>query len=108
MNWNDIKERKSNIVHGVFGLPAVYTSPAGVETACTVRKHPEMKLFGDLEDEGYAQRQQNVNVLVVDTREIATPERKGIILFADGDSFRIVNVLDKDGYMQPVEVAVNA
>jgi hypothetical protein len=107
MGWAEIRKKARRVTHSTFALPAVYTSPAGVETPCMARKHNSMKTFGDLDREGFAVNIEDVNQVVFDKLEVE-PERKGTVDFGAGQGkFNIVNILpDSTDDFRRVEVTL--
>jgi hypothetical protein len=55
-----------------------------------------MKIFGDLDREGFAKSMEDVNQVIFDAMEVE-PERGGKVQFPDYDdaTFEIVNILPK-------------
>lgn len=106
MGWKETLGTARDVVHATFRRPAVYTSPAGVSTNCWVRLHTDLKLFGDLDREGYARMYEDINQAVFDGAEIV-PQKNGVIDFAVDDlhvpvpgvelKFDIVNVIPRNG-----------
>lgn len=95
MSWADIRKKARRDVHSTFRLPAVYSSPDGlVVTPCFARMHNEMKTFGDLDREQFAQIIDDVNHVIFDGLEV-DPKKDGIIDFGGKAKFIIVNVLPK-------------
>lgn len=95
MGWVETRKKARTIVHSTFSIPAVYTDPDGTVTPCNVRRHNEMKEFGDLDREGFARVIEDVNQLVFDLEEVE-PVKNATIFFADIDAtFKITNFLPK-------------
>lgn len=107
MGWAETRKKARRKVHSTFSLPAVYTSPAGVETPCMARKHNEMQTFGDLDREGYALNIEDVNRIIFDKLEVV-PERNGTVDFGVGQGrFTITNLLpDSTDDFRRVEVTL--
>jgi hypothetical protein len=93
MGWAEIRQRARRTVHSAFSLPAIYYPPDGSPgVSCSARMHNEMRTFGDLDREGFAQNIEDVNQVIFDALEVE-PEKKGRIDFGTGKVFRIENVL---------------
>jgi hypothetical protein len=106
MGWAETKAKARRVAHSTFSLPAVYTAPGGAQTPCSARKHSRLETFGDLDREQFAQRIEDVTRVLVDALVI-TPVEKGIVTFGNNEgSFRIVNVLPREGDFIPCEVVV--
>jgi hypothetical protein len=106
MGWAETKAKARRVAHSTFSLPAVYTPPGGTPTPCGARKHSRFEMFGDLDREQYAQRLEHVTRVLFDALEI-TPEEKGVVAFGGNEgSFRIVNVLEREGDFIPCEVVL--
>jgi hypothetical protein len=106
MGWADIRKAARRVVGATFALPAVYTSPAGIETPCNPRRHNVLKVFGDLDREGFAKTIEDVNRIVFDLREVI-PEKNGTVLFLDDNSeYDIVNLLPVTDDFQRTEVTL--
>ena len=106
MGWAETKAKARRVAHSTFSLPAVYYAPGGASTVCAARKHTRLETFGDLDREQYAQRIEDVTRILVDALVIA-PAEKGVITFDNNEgSFRIVNVLPREGDFIPCEVVV--
>jgi len=108
MGWADIRSTARSVVHETFGLAATYLPP-GVDPVLVeglaVRWHTRTVRHGDLDREGYAQVQEDVNRLMIDTAQVADPQRGGIItLTDDGRQYRIDYVLPYDGAFAPCDV----
>lgn len=108
MGWKEIRKKARGVVHAQFSLPAVYTAPDGLtRVTCKARKHNEMKRFGDLDREGFAQVIEDVNQVIFDSIEV-TPQKGGVVDFGVGEgAFEIVGILPKttDNYIR-VEVTL--
>lgn len=92
MDWAETRQAARRVVHDTFRLPAVYTSRAGVVTPCFVRMHNEMKSFGDLDREGFAQREEEINRIIFDSVEVV-PEKGAVVDVTGFAIFNIVNIL---------------
>lgn len=86
MGWTETLANARDVVHGTFRRPAVYTSPLNVTTNCWVRLHTDLKLFGDLDREGYARTYEEINQAIFDTTEIV-PQRGGVVDFGVDNNF---------------------
>lgn len=88
MNWFAIKAKAQQDVHATFAVPAVYRATGTMlDVDVTVRLHTRQEVIGDLDREGFAQILQDVNRVVLDTEEIATPKRLDSLTFPDGRAF---------------------
>jgi hypothetical protein len=107
MGWAEIRKKARRTVHSTFSLPAIYTSPEGVVVPCSARKHNDMKVFGDLDREGFALNIEDVNQVIFDKLEVA-PKKGGIVDFGVGQGrFEIVNILpDSTDDFRRVEVTL--
>jgi hypothetical protein len=106
MGWAETKAKARRVAHSTFSLPAVYTAPGGAQTVCAARKHSKYEMFGDLDREQYAQRLEFVTRVLFDALTV-TPVEKGVVTFDNNEgSFRIVNVLEREGEFIPCEVVV--
>lgn len=107
MGWAETRGLARAAVHEAFGLSATYLPPGGgpTITGLTVRWHSRTVRHGDLDREGYAQVQEDVNRIMVNTAEVPDPERGAIItLTDDGRQYRIDYVLPFDGAFAPCDV----
>ena len=100
MGWAETKAKMHRKVHLAFssgkdetGLSrAQYTAPNAEPIPVSVRFHSEVKLFGDLDREGYTKVLEDVSHLVF-MREEVVPVRNGFVSFLDGSVYDIENVL---------------
>ncbi len=107
MGWAETRALARSAVHQAFGLAASYLPPGGgaLITGLTVRWHSRTVRHGDLDREGYAQVQEDVNRIMIDTAEVPCPERGGLItLTDDGRCYRVEYVLPYDGAFAPCDV----
>ncbi len=107
MGWAETRALARATVHESFGLAASYLPPDGnpLVTGLTVRWHSRTVRHGDLDREGYAQIQEDVNRLMLNTAEVADPQRGAIVtLTDDGRQYRIDHVLPFDGAFAPCDV----
>lgn len=88
--WQDQKADAQLAVHRQFALEATYTPPGvgASPVAVLVRHHSRIATFGDLDREGFAQTVDDVNQIIFDTQEVE-PEKRGIVVFADGGRYRV-------------------
>jgi hypothetical protein len=85
MGWQEIRAASRDVAHATFGLPATYYAPGSlVGVPVTVRHHTAIWLGGDLDREGYAEKVEDVNRIILDSEEV-TPEYKGRVVLANGD-----------------------
>jgi len=78
MGWTETLANARNTVHATFRRPAVYTSPLGVVTNVWVRLHADLKVFGDLDREGYARVAEEINQVIFDSTEIV-PQKGAVV-----------------------------
>lgn len=106
MGWADIKTLARADVHENFGLSAQYLAPNGgaLITGITVRWHTKVLRHGDLDREGYPQVMEDVNRIILDSTQIAEPERNGVVTLSDGRHYSIDYVLPYDGRFIPCDV----
>lgn len=69
----------------------------------TARLHSKFKATGDLESEGYAERQEIVPRVIFLKQDIL-PENNMIIVTEDGEAYYVDNVLPPDGITITCEV----
>jgi hypothetical protein len=115
-NWAEVRQRARRAVHNTFSLPATYLAPgATAEEAisCNVRLHNELKMFGDLDRELFAQVISDQNRLVIDTVEVEIVQRLATVkVYADSartillGTCNIKNILPKTDEFLRVEVAL--
>jgi hypothetical protein len=73
MGWPQIKQKARDDVHRTFVWPALFlTTPTPVEIG--VRVHYRVKQFGDLDREGFATVVEDVNFIILDSRECSAVE----------------------------------
>lgn len=85
MGWQEIRAAARDRVHEAFGGGATYFAPGSSEgVAVTIRHHTATVVDGDLDREGYAERIEDINRVVLDTDEV-TPAYKGKLVLANGD-----------------------
>lgn len=107
MGWADIRKAARRVTHATFSLPAVYRSADGnTETQCSARLHSEKKVFGDLDREGFARMLEDQNIVVLDIREIGTPEKNATVDFGNNIIVEIVNILPVTDDFIRVEVTL--
>lgn len=88
MSWQEVRTAARDLVHEVFAANANYFAPgSAVPVPCNVRRHTRTVLQGDLDREGYAQQFEDVDRIVIDTQEVASPARRGRVVMANGDEF---------------------
>jgi hypothetical protein len=86
MGWQDIRDQARGVVHTAFCVPATYFPPGSDDgVAVTVRHHTVTAIGGDLDREGYAERIEDVNRIVLDTEQV-TPEYKAKVVLSNGDA----------------------
>lgn len=105
MGWTETLATARDAVHGTFRRPAVYTSPTNVVTNCWVRLHTDLKIFGDLDREGFARTYEDINQAVFDSTEVV-PKKGGVVDFGVDNNhvaipgadikFDIVNVIPRN------------
>ena len=97
MGWADTRAAARLAVHQEFGLPATYTAPdvGAVPLPITVRWHTKSVRHGDLDREGYAQQNEDVNRMLFDRTEIV-PIRNGVVVL-DGMTYFVDFVLPHEG-----------
>lgn len=102
MGWAEIRKQARRTTHATFALSAVYRSADGnTETPCNARLHSEKKVFGDLDREGFARMIEDQNLIVLDKREIGTPEKNATVDFGNDIIVEIVNILpDTDDFVR--------
>jgi len=97
MGWAETRAAARLAVHEQFGLPATYTAPdvGAVALPITVRWHTKSVRHGDLDREGYAQQNEDVNRMLFNRLEV-TPVRNGIVVL-EGVAYAVDFVLPNDG-----------
>jgi len=93
--WADIRRRARRAVHATFAQAATYTPYGGAPVPVAVRLHTRVQRQGDLDPGGYAEVFEDVNRIVF-LRSDVMPAAKGLVRFADGRAYWIVNVLPSD------------
>lgn len=108
MGWAETRAKARRVVHSTFALPAVYTSKDGnTVVPCNARKHNELKTFGDLDREQYAQVVTDVNQVIFDSLEVE-PQKGATVDFGVGQGkYEITLILPKStDDFQRVEVVL--
>jgi len=81
-DWSATRAQARAIVHETFSLPATYTGTG--EGALTIpilaRLHTRIRVFGDLDREGFAQVMDDVTRVIVDGSAVV-PARGGTLVF---------------------------
>lgn len=76
MGWLEIKQRARDVTHSTFGIPALFRSAGGVSTDTSARLHYKVRTYGDLDREGFATTVDDVDYVVLDTRDLLA---KGVV-----------------------------
>ena len=91
MNWDALKDRLHDAVHGMFAIPAVY-SYGGVELPIVARCHNnKITMVGDLEGTGFTQTVLTQDYAWIDTTEVV-PQEHALVDFGRGRVYSISNV----------------
>jgi hypothetical protein len=98
-------KKARRVVHEVYGIDALYSDDVVSEPVeIRARWHNKLELFGDPNNEGYAQIIQGIDRIVVFPEDTPDVEfiRGGRVEFSTGQVF-VLNVLEpKDGPLQRV------
>lgn len=105
MAWADIIAEARAAVHEEFALPATYTAPqvGAVPLPITVRWHTNSVRHGDLDREGYAQQNEDINRMIFLADQVV-PARNGVVVL-DGQSYAVDFVLPYEGSFIPCDMA---
>ena len=101
--WREQKNNARLLVHRTFEVPVRCRMSDNSVLATTARLHSKTKTTGDLESEGYAERQEIVPRVIFLKQDIL-PENNMIIVTEDGEAYYVDNVLPPDGITITCEV----
>lgn len=71
MGWQEIKQKARDDVHRTFVLPALFTRGMDAAVPCNARMHYKVRRFGDMDREGFATVVEDIDYVILDTRELA-------------------------------------
>lgn len=102
--WAEIKTAARQAVHETFKRAAVFTPVStGIPVDVFARLHPNVKKFGDLDREGYAEVYEDVTRVVFDAAEVPSPARGDAVMFIEtGETYLIDFVLPMDREVEVV------
>lgn len=101
MSWDEIRNAARRVVHDTFRLACVYRAPNKAPRDIHARLHTKLRVFGDLDREGYAQMLEDVNYVFLDDAEGPFVENATITFAATGQKFNVTWVApntDGSGY----------
>lgn len=101
--WREQKNNARMQVHRTFEVPVRCRMGNNAVLETTARLHAKFKTTGDLESDGYAERQEMVPRAIF-LRQDITPENNMIIVTEDGEAYYVDNVLPPDGITVTCEV----
>lgn len=98
MSIRDLRNRARGSLHKALSIPAVYITPTGDASDCSVRVHHRIKPFGDMTGFDYqpAERVTTVPEIVSLAAEV-TPTRRGVFSIAADEAYRVESVFPRDG-----------
>lgn len=70
MGWLEIKQKARDVTHSTFGVPAQFLLAGGVSIDTSARLHYKVRTYGDLDREGFATTVDDVDYVVLDTRDL--------------------------------------
>lgn len=85
MDWRAVKQEARDTVHKTMGYPCVYQHGADAPVNCTVRHHRKSAFIGDDTDEFSPGLLSQVNRVIVDLREVPSPQRGAMLTFIDDE-----------------------
>ncbi len=83
MSWRAVKQSARDIVHKTMGHPCVYQYGVADPVNCTVRHHSKSAYIGDDTDEFSPGLLSQLNRVIVDLREVPSPQRGATLTFVD-------------------------
>lgn len=92
MSWRAVKQEARDIVHKTMGHPCVYVHGANPPVNCTVRHHSKSAYIGDDTDEFSPGLLSQINRVIVDLREVPSPQRGATLTFVDDLGIPLTNV----------------
>lgn len=103
MAWPQIKQKARDSVHQTFLWPAIFQGKGNPTIG--VRVHYRVKQFGDIDREGFATTMEDVNYLIVDSREVDVVENDRIFVPLLARMFKcVVLIANEDGIYNKWEV----
>lgn len=103
-NWREQKHVARKIVHETMGIDGRYFSDRGAAwTPVLVRLQTKWGLIGDPHGQGWAE-QQAVKPRLVFMRADQEPQNGAVIWLAEGEAYRVDNVLPPDDITRTAEV----
>lgn len=83
MDWRAVKQEARDVVHQTMGYPCVYQYGSDDPVNCTVRHHSKSAFIGDDTDEFSPGLLSQLNRVIVDLREVPSPQRNATLTFVD-------------------------
>lgn len=91
MSWRTVKQSARDVVHATMGYPCVYKYKTTEPINCVVRHHRKTAFIGDDTDEFSAGLLSQLNRVIIDLRQVPSPQRGATLTWVNEAGTAIPN-----------------